>query len=248
MPHNIHSERLLQEALGQVGSAVPIRFILVAGGSGNVYGVSRATDIQTALKEVVKDLVIMYNSEEGREAPEYDSVDTMLAKSPGAGVKDYNGYVIITLPQSDEGQFALLDTTSTNPEVQAEIKTMNLLKYAAEFEAEQAALDKENGGIAQTDEAATPKVEGADGNPDALLHFAQLFADAIPNGRGRHQILAAAGRSWEDVFDAIKAANEGYWYAHSQSDIIQLLAQVNASEKDANYVLDLHAISELERG
>ena len=124
-----HSQAV-RDAMGDEPAGEPqskFRFILMGGGSGNVYGVSSASDINAALKDVLKDLTLMYNYPHS-ETPEYDDVAAMKKE-----VKSYDGYMIIVVPDSDEGQFGLLDTESNNPNVQAEIKDLNLIKYAEEF-------------------------------------------------------------------------------------------------------------------
>jgi hypothetical protein len=118
-------------------------FILFGGGSGNVYGVSNAATIEAAWDEIKKtDLMLAYAPVEGvgQQWPEYDSLNTMK----NVGIKQHDGYWVITVPRSDEGQFGLLDAQSKNPDVQSEIETLGLQKYADEFVAEQARIDQDS--------------------------------------------------------------------------------------------------------
>ena len=58
-----------------------------------------------------------------------DSIERLMSSM----VASSEGFILIGAPEADEGTFLLLDTESTNPEVQATISRMNLHKYAAEF-------------------------------------------------------------------------------------------------------------------
>jgi len=116
------------------------RFILFGGGSGNVYGVSEAASIEAAWKEIqAQGDLLAYSAGETpggevkREWPEYDDMSVMFKR---AKIAKKNGYWVITVPESDEGQFGLLDAQSDNPDVQHEIKSLGLQEYADEFVAE----------------------------------------------------------------------------------------------------------------
>ena len=106
---------------------LPFRYILFGTGSGNVYGVSNTQDIDVAIKDVLKDLTLGYSSEHS-ETPEYDDASTM-----DKSIKKHDGYAEIIIKDSDEGSFGLVDVQSTNPDVQAEIEDLDLIKYAKEY-------------------------------------------------------------------------------------------------------------------
>ena len=54
--------------------------------------------------------------------------------------------------------------------------------------------------------------------------------------------------AWEDVFDGVKSKDEDMWYGHTQNDIVYMMDEINASDDDIDYVMDLSSVQELERG
>lgn len=128
---NITSQKLLLEALDQVGNTPSIRFILFGTGSGNVYGVSSKQTFEDAFKDIQKQVTFLYSPDGGSETPEYDTLETAI-KNGKIKIDKNDGYWVINVLGSDEGVFGLLDTASTNPDVQEEIKILGLLKHAQE--------------------------------------------------------------------------------------------------------------------